>query len=92
MTDLVEAVAQAILSHNPTWKDATVEARAALAAIEAAGWRVVPAEPTAEMWNGWISVNHEYDLVTQHAYFDGDSGNWHACWDAMLAAAPKVTP
>jgi len=100
-TDLVETVARAICASyaaphegpDAFWQGNEENhrntARAALAAIEAAGRRVVPTEPTADMWRGWISVNHEYDPVIQHARFNGDIGNWRACWDACLAAAPN---
>lgn len=53
--------------------------RAALAAIEDAGYRIVPVEPTAEMMSEISGVMiGSYDA--REAYL------------AMLAVAPKVTP
>jgi hypothetical protein len=56
-----------------------MEADAALAAIRAAGWAVVPVEPTDEMFE----AGHEEVL--------GGSGVI-ATYRAMLAAAPGVKP
>ena len=96
----VERVARAIYSAHPRhpraqWQtepeDVRVgyclQARAALAAIEAEGCRVV--RPTEEAWHAWISVNHEYDPTTQHARFHGDIGNWRACWAKAVAKAKE---
>lgn len=55
------------------------EAAAALAAIEAAGYAVVPKEPTREMLSALYDIG-SYDILASDAYA------------AMLAAAPKVTP
>lgn len=62
-SEMVEAIARAIEALNPTWKDATAEARAALSAIEGMGYVIVPREPTEAMvdaaikeryfWNEW---------------------------------------
>lgn len=58
-----------------------LDAHNALAAIEKAGHRIVPVEPTKKMNDaGWLTEDH-----------DGWDGP-RDCWDAMLAAAPKVTP
>lgn len=40
--EIVEVMARAIERLNPTWKDATAEAEAALTALEAEGMAVVP--------------------------------------------------
>lgn len=79
MTDLVEAVERAILALNPKWEEAEDEARAALAAIEAAGYRVLPVEVTDDMEVAANEMLHDWVCAQQ-------------CWDAMLDAAPKVTP
>lgn len=52
-------------------------ARAALSAIEAAGLRVVPVEPTPTMYGAALEV-----LVP--------AADAHAAWSAMLSAAPKI--
>lgn len=52
-------------------------ARAALSAIEAAGWRVVPVEPTTTMYGAALE-----DLVP--------AADAHAAWTAMLSAAPRI--
>jgi hypothetical protein len=63
---------------------AHVAAEAALAAIRAAGWAVVPVEPTEEM----------LDIGTSHIFQPGVT--WQKCasdaYRAMLAAAPGVKP
>ena len=86
MTDhpLVEAVAAAI---RPSQSCRDI-ARAALAAIEAADWRVVPVEPTKAM----AKAGDE----TGCFLCDAESVNPHldsavSVYEAMLAAAPKVT-
>lgn len=56
----------------------TSSARAALAAIEAQGFRVVPVEPTPTMYGAALE-----DLVP--------AADAHAAWSAMLSAAPKIT-
>lgn len=88
---LVEAVARAASmvrrdSDEYSQHDEDI-ARAALAAIEAEGFAVV--RPDEAAWHAWISVNHEYDPTTQHAYFRGDIGNWRACWAAAVAKAKE---
>lgn len=52
------ADARASWEHN-RWPDYVREATAALTAIEAAGMRVVPVEPTEAMIQGWINEWHE---------------------------------
>jgi len=58
------------------------EARAALTAIEKAGHRIVPKQPTDEMLWAALSAGH----------FDGikDDADMRLSYAAMLAAAPKV--
>jgi hypothetical protein len=58
--------------------------KAALAAIRAAGWAVVPVEPTRKMLD-----------AAERAYPDEGFGFENICraeWAAMLAAAPGVKP
>ena len=58
---------------------AHLAAKAALAAIRAAGWAVVPVEPTIEMFDaGHASSAHGHGIV--------------ASYRAMLAAVPEVKP
>jgi hypothetical protein len=61
-----------------------MEADAALAAIRAAGWAVVPVEPTEEM----------LDIGTSYIFQPGQT--WQKCagetYRAMIAAAPGVKP
>jgi hypothetical protein len=65
--ELVERIASSI----PAWS--------LLAAIRAAGWAVVPVEPTEEMFDaGHASSAHGHGIV--------------ALYRAMLAAAPGVKP
>lgn len=90
---LIEAVAEAIhaqeavrIGKTRAWSSETTDeqdlwlgdARAALAAIEASGYRVVPKEPT--------------EAMLKHAKAWGSVGGERVIWDAMLAAATKVTP
>ena len=60
-------------------------ARAALSAIEAAGWRVVPVEPTQEM----IEAGLEGEVVR-----DSSGTSWRSptayVYSAMLSAAPRI--
>jgi hypothetical protein len=64
---------------NPAIERVLSDARAALAAIRAAGWAVVPVEPTEEMFDaGHASSAHGHGIV--------------ALYRAMLAAAPGVKP
>jgi hypothetical protein len=99
MTDaLVEAVARAIYEvdpHHPRaeWmtEPSTIRDmyrrryRAALAAIEAAGHRIVPVEPTEAM------VRAAVDSVGIAEGYRVDRKARRA-WAAMLTAAPKPTP
>jgi hypothetical protein len=56
----------------------------ALAAIRAAGWAVVPVEPTEEMIRATDSRNESF------LWTDDEITKWE--WAAMLAAAPGVKP
>lgn len=49
---------------------------AALASLHAAGWRVVPAKATIDMWDMGAAENDGTDDI----------------WDAMIAAAPPFPP
>jgi len=74
--ELIEAIAWAIFGPNCTADGAV---KAALAAIRAAGWAVVPVEPTEEMFDaGHASSAHGHGIV--------------ALYRAMLAAAPEMKP
>ena len=72
--------------------DAFRDARAALSAISAAGWAVVPKEASMEMLN----AGYCDDLDGAPQSEDGDwETHWgrlspEDVWPAMLAAAPKV--
>lgn len=80
MTDaegLVEAVAEALAPFHG--EDKLEVARAALSAISAAGWAVVPREATDKMrTEGSIALNdHKVQPMAK-------------VWEAMVDAAPKV--
>jgi hypothetical protein len=78
MTDLMETIRDACEAYV-TEVDTGKGVRAALAAIDAAGFAIVPKEPTEEM---------------ETAYWRAQGMDRAPCdqtWDAMLAAAPKVT-
>jgi hypothetical protein len=88
MTDLIDKVAEALDGwvdpQGLGWgEEAKFAAHATLSAINAAGYAVVPKEPTDPMW------------FAGHAALEthGESAR-ASCWAyvAMLAAAPKVTP
>lgn len=99
MSDLVEIVARANYekvmrdSTAESWEDAHGVTRAAfrqavvdfIIAIEKAGYRIVPVEPTPEMENAadaCLSYCEECKNGTSHPV---------VIWPAMLAAAPKVS-
>lgn len=105
MTTLIETVARAIwdaerntlpalFSHKfSDCELSQILARAALSAIEAAGYRVVPLEPTDEMCMaahqrtaGWLHLDRHGAGLTQALM------KANLRYKAMLAAAPKVTP
>jgi len=99
--ELIEAVAKAICRENLIstkqpddpetmgyyWKSFQGEARAALTAIEAAGYAVVPVEPTSEM----IAAG----IFAETIVGPGDV-KWKApvnsIYLTMLSARPKVKP
>lgn len=83
-TNVIETMTQAIRAlrfDSMTASPAREQARAALAAIEAAGYRVVPVEPTEEM------------AMRAAVILDRDPRPALAAtlYAAMLDAAPKVT-
>ena len=104
---LVEAVASALhpqafkeaKASSPTMRryyrvicdKAREEARAALAAIEAAKYRVVPVHATDSMIHQGASYIDHHPSV----YMSGPKPGSKLCaagvWDTMLAAAPKIT-
>lgn len=61
------------------------ELRAALIAIEKAGHRIVPVEPTNAMENAAV------EAAFVHCAHLTDEGETNAIYRAMLAAAPKVS-
>ena len=91
---LIEAMARAICwkngmnpdltlggdGQNFLWHEYISQATAALTAIEAAGMRVVPVEPTTEM-----EVAGTETWLCEAAMEDRAA----ACWTAMLAAAQE---
>lgn len=89
MTDFVKAVARARLARegweedDSRWDGLLADYKRdfcdALADIEAAGYRVVPVEVTDDMEVAANEMLHDWVCAQQ-------------CWDAILAAAPKVTP
>ena len=90
MTDsnrLIEAMVDAMFeadgngAPNAPWIDL---ARASITAIEAAGYRVVPVEPTEEMADA--GTDARWQSVIR------DANNVREIWTAMLSAAPKVSP
>lgn len=95
MTDLIETVAKTIGQEvygftDPatpnTWANSLSAARAAFAAIEAAGYRVVPIEPTEAM-----EMDGKCELIALAA--DLATSKWAArkAYMAMVQCAPKVT-
>jgi len=73
--ELMERVAEALYDNY----DLDLPMSFTLAAIRAAGWAVVPVEPTEEMFDaGHASSAHGHGIV--------------ALYRAMLAAAPGVKP
>ena len=90
---LIEAVAKALHDTVPgseAWgiypairAHFAAKARAALSAIEANGYRVVPVEPTGRMIADGAGVNlgKDPDLINVASI----------TWRAMLSAAPKLT-
>lgn len=95
MTDkLIEAVSDAIrisfinrcgIAPGPV--SCSAFAAAAIAAIEAGGWAVVPLVPTDAMTADFDSA---IPLMDGRRTMGVDGAK--LCWDAMLAARPKVTP
>lgn len=55
-----------------------------------ADYVMVPREPTEEMWAAWRSINCNIgkDGMEEFTSFTGDYGNWVACYNSMIAAAP----
>lgn len=67
---LREAVARALCTsdgfHEESWEVYLSGADAALSAIEAAGWRVVPAEPTEAMTGACWNLFHPWGTNAPH--------------------------
>lgn len=91
--DLIEAVAKAIcndMGWHPyvgSLKEAEKAVRAALSAIEAAGFVIAPVEPTDEMKN--IDISNAFQMpccMPAPGTFRPD-----IIYTAMLSARPKVT-
>ncbi|TXH57564.1 MAG: hypothetical protein E6Q97_04300 [Desulfurellales bacterium] len=95
MSDLVEAVARGLVQHDcerppkiaPPWSARSKAeqeidlgyARAALSAIEAYGYVIVPREPTSEMIDAALLSG-----------FEGERRHLVKDYAAMISAAPKV--
>ena len=77
--ELIEWIRQAIWHHG----DGREDAEATLAAIRAAGWAVVPQEPTNEML--WAARSADWDAPPERL-------TWADGYRLMLAAAPGVKP
>ena len=113
MADLVETVARAIAEYgtshfgddSPFDEQSQLqramrlgEARAALSAIEAAGYRVVPVEPTEAMieasWQTTIRAtpDERMAVILADSKRAGHRLKMRQRYRAMLASAPKVTP
>lgn len=83
MSDLIEKVAREIvyICHQtgdpdrlwPTYKSDAAEI---IKAIEAAGYRIVPVEPTKTMLDAVENIDESWD-------------NWNATYTAFLSAAPR---
>ena len=96
-SSLVEAVARAIMHPSSVLgADTTGEgrswsrrARAALLAIEAAGYRIVPVEATEEHLRIGVRA---YQDRNANGFFEEDTlADWRAFWSAMLAAVSQDT-
>lgn len=85
-TNLIEAMTKALeivlvqMEKAETWTDYRDEARTLLAAIEAAGYRVVPVHPTEAMMDAF---NTPASFMASVSFAER--------WKLALAAAPKVT-
>ena len=63
MTDsLVEAVAEVVRGHRHKVTNSNAIARAAIAAIEAQGWAIVPKEPTEKMLDAASHANNPHTV------------------------------
>lgn len=80
----VEVMAEAIASVNDEFGLSLDQAQAALSALDAAGYAVVPKEPTREMW----AASGDAIVKLGHVHHDAISV---ACYRAMLSAA-QVKP
>lgn len=80
---LIEAVAKRMMieQFGTPFSTSIALARAALSAIEAEGFVVVPVEPTANMQGAGFRAIHETPEPRAKAVYT-----------AMLSARPKVTP
>ena len=77
---------EAELISTLSYEIGTRTARAALAAIRAAGWAVVPVEPTEEIQAAIIDAAFGIECITE----DDDAAKIYQA--AMLAAAPGLQP
>lgn len=98
---LIEAVAKAVCVQNLVstrqpqdaatidayWRSFVPEARAALAAVEAAGWVLVPVEPTIKMCDAAMELS-ENPSRTGWRYVPKAPGD---AWRMMLSARPRIT-
>ena len=79
MTEIIEAMARAFYANDGEQSYGIDAMRAALSAAEAAGWVLVPKEPTPEMTGRaiWADDQRTGGQTCNHLY------------RAMLAASPK---
>lgn len=79
----IEGGCDVMLRIDPYLPKARVDVAFTLAALEAAGYRVVPVEPTAEMIAAWGTTEPPEWQADDDAYC-------RTGWRDMLAAAPKI--
>ena len=91
MSEMIERIALAIaktvhaddpgLSQNPDWTCWVDEAVAALKAMR---------EPTESMFDAFMSRNaHRIEPHDENVFWEGDSGQFAASWQAMIDQAIK---
>ena len=110
MDKVVEKVARAIVEFwgedpdRPTtsgqamWRETAPVARVAITALEAGGWRVVPAEPTEEMIKKAVDTEGMKAVATciMLSFIHNcplpkfETSPLHQAYKAMLDAAPKL--
>ena len=92
---LIEVMADAIDLAVDVRGDAGKAATAALAAIEAAGVRLVPSEPNENMHDAFFHTrDHAWPKHRDERRAEGKGWRTlpYAIWDAMIAASPYAPP